>query len=93
MLCLGESLRPVPHEVNDLDWKAQLSDHKDRLAEHLMDFANHRNGWTLVFGIDNNGQAVGIDAAAVATIPNTLANLGRSAVEPPLVIDDAVTEF
>lgn len=93
LLCLGESLRPVPHEVNELDWKAQLSDHKDRLAEHLMAFANHRNGGTLVFGIDNNGRAVGIDAAAVATISNTLANLGRSAVEPPLVIDHTVTEF
>ena len=35
---LEQSLTPVPHEVNELDWKASLSDHKDRLAEHLMAF-------------------------------------------------------
>ncbi|MFY9511311.1 MAG: ATP-binding protein [Rubrivivax sp.] len=64
--CLGESLRPLPHEVNELDWKAQLSDHKDRLAEHLMAFANHRSGGTLVFGVDNAGVPMGVDAAVVA---------------------------
>lgn len=91
--CLEESLRPVPHEVNELDWKATLSDNKDRLAEHLMAFANHRNGGTLVFGVDNSGRVVGVDADAVAEIANKLANLGREAVEPPLVIDHAVVDF
>lgn len=42
--CLGESLNPLPHEVNELDWKARLSDNKDRLAEHLMAFGNHPDG-------------------------------------------------
>lgn len=37
---LDESLSPVPHEVNEIDWKAQLSDRKERLAEHLMAFAH-----------------------------------------------------
>ncbi len=32
---LEESLVPVPHEVNELDWKARLSDQKERLAEHF----------------------------------------------------------
>jgi ATP-dependent DNA helicase RecG len=90
---LGESLRPVPHEVNELDWKTTLSEHKERLAEHLMAFANHSNGGTLVFGVDNSGKPVGVDAASVATIANTLANLGREAVNPPLAIDHAVTEY
>jgi ATP-dependent DNA helicase RecG len=48
---LEQSLAPVPHEVNELDWKANLSDHKDRLAEHLMAFANYPNGGSLVFMI------------------------------------------
>lgn len=90
---LAESLRPVPHEANELDWKAALSDHKDRLAEHLMAFANHRNGGTLVFGVDNDGRVVGVEAEAVAEIANKLANLGREAVEPPLVIDHAVVDY
>ena len=91
--CLDESLSPVPHEVNELDWKAQLSDQKDRLAEHLMAFANHSNGGTLVFGLNNAGQSVGIDAHAINQITNTLANLGRDAVDPPLAIDHAAVEY
>jgi hypothetical protein len=41
---LNESLSPLPHEVNELDWKAGLSDNKERLAEHLMAFGNHSDG-------------------------------------------------
>jgi ATP-dependent DNA helicase RecG len=91
--CLRQSLSPVPHEVNELDWKVRLSEHKDRLAEHLMAFANHPNGGSLVFGIADNGQPEGIDQAAVALIANTLANLGRDAVEPPLALDHAVVDY
>jgi len=91
--CLGESLRPVPHEVNELDWKTHLSDHKERLAEHMMAFANHPNGGILVFGVDNRGLPVGVDAAAIAMVSNTLANLGRDAIEPPLAIDHAAVDY
>ena len=90
---LEQSLAPVPHEVNELDWKVNLSDHKDRLAEHMMAFANHPNGGCFVFGVANSGQLVGIDQDAVAQIANTLSNLGRDAVEPPLALDHAVVEF
>jgi predicted HTH transcriptional regulator len=90
---LEESLRPVPHELNELDWKTHLSEHKDRLAEHLIAFGNHPNGGTLVFGLDNLGRAVGLDARQTNQITNTLANLGRDAIEPPLAIDHAVQPF
>lgn len=90
---LAECLRPVPHEVNELDWKARLSDHRDRLAEHLMAFANNPNGGTLAFGVDNNGQATsGLTQDDIAQITNTLANLDRDAVEPPLAIDHAAVD-
>ena len=83
---LEQSLAPVSHEVNELDWKVSLSEHKDRLAEHLMAFANYPNGGSFVFGVANSGQLVGVDQAAVAQIANSLANLGRDAVEPPLAV-------
>ena len=38
---LQTSLKPVSHEVNELDWKAGLSPQSGRLAEHLMAFANY----------------------------------------------------
>lgn len=91
--CLRESLAPVPHEVNELDWKTRLSDRKDRLAEHLMALANHPEGGTLVFGIDNLGRPEGVDCRAVAEISNMLANLGREAIDPPLAIDHAVVDL
>lgn len=90
---LEQSLTPIPHEVNELDWKVNLSDHKDRLAEHMMAFANHPNGGSFVFGVANTGELAGIDQDGVAQIANTLSNLGRDAVEPPLALDHAVVEF
>jgi ATP-dependent DNA helicase RecG len=90
---LRESLHPVPAELNELDWKAALSPQRERLVEHLIALANLRNGGTLVYGIDNHGHAVGVDATAVADALNQLANLGRDAVEPPLAIDHAVVAF
>ncbi len=89
---LRESLHPVPAELNELDWKAALSPQRDRLVEHLIALANLRNGGTLACGIDDHGRAVGVDAVVVADTVNHLANLGRDAVDPPLVIDHAVVE-
>lgn len=90
---LQESLYPVPAELNELDWKAAVSPQRERLTEHLIALANLRNGGTLAYGIDNNGHVVGVDAAAVADTVTHLANLGRDAVDPPLVIDHAVVDF
>ena len=89
---LTESLSPIPHELNELDWKASLSTHKDRLAEHLMAMANQPNGGVLVFGINNDGATVGVSNREVEQIIGTLANLGRDAIEPPLALDHAVVD-
>ena len=92
--CLEESLTPVSHETNEIDWKVKLSENKDRLTEHLIAFANNPNGGYLVFGVgDGDGHLEAVNQDDVAKIVNTLANLGRDAVEPPLVIDHAVVTF
>lgn len=94
LVCLEESLLPIPHETNEVDWKISLSENKDRLIEHLIAFANHSNGGYLVFGINNsNANLEPINQEDVAEIVNRLANLGRDAIEPPLVIDHAVVSF
>ena len=90
---LADSLAPVPHEVNELDWKTRLSENSARLAEHLMAFANHPGGGTLVFGVDDDGRPHGMAASDVSTIVGTLANLGRDAVEPALALDHAAVDF
>ena len=94
LACLEESLGPVPHETNEIDWKISLSEKKERLIEHLIAFANYPNGGILVFGVrDGDGCLEQVDQAAVVEIANTLANLGRDAVEPPIAIDHAVVEY
>lgn len=91
---LKSSLEPVPHEINEIDWKVDLSANKERLIEHLIAFANQSNGGCLVFGVaDLGGQLVGIDQSEVQEIINRLSNLGRDAVEPPLMLDHAVVEY
>ncbi len=90
---LDQSLGPVPHELNELDWKTDLTSNKDRLIEHLIAFANYSNGGFLVFGVQDNAELVGVKQSGVAQIINTLANLGRDSVDPPLAIDHAIIDY
>lgn len=90
---LTASREPVPHEINETDWKVDLSEDKHRLTEHLIAFANHPNGGCLVFGIaDSGAKLVGVDQQQVQEIITRLTNLGRDAVEPALILDHAVVE-
>lgn len=91
---LDTSLGPIAHELNELDWKQNLSPKKDRLTQHLSAFANHPNGGVLVFGVDDQAATLtGIQQDEAAAIVGQLANLGRSALEPPVAIDHAIVEF
>ena len=84
------SQEAAPHELNELDWKASLSMNKERLTEHLCAFANLPNGGFLVFGVGNDAKPVGIPQDKIDSICNTLANLGREAVDPPLQLHHGV---
>ena len=83
----------VPHEINEIDWKATLSDNSARLAEHLMAFANYPNGGSLVFGVQNDGAVTGVTAHEISETINMLTNLGRDALEPPLALDHTAVSF
>ncbi|MDP1950659.1 MAG: ATP-binding protein [Nitrosomonas sp.] len=84
---------PIPHEINELDWKIGLSDNRDRLTEHLIAFSNHTNGGYLVFGVSEpSAELVEITQNQVTDIVSKLTNIGRDAIEPPLVLDHAVVE-
>lgn len=90
---LKGSLEPPKHELNELDWKTELSPDKKRLTEHLSAFANFPGGGFLVFGIDKHGTPRGINGITAQITINQLANLGRSALDPPLILDHAVHDF
>jgi len=91
---LETSLGPVPHELNELDWKQNLSPKKDRLTQHLSAFANYPNGGILVFGIDEQtATLIGIQQPEAASIVSQLANLGRDALYPPITIDHSIANY
>ncbi len=90
---LHSSLDPVAHEINELDWKLALSPDRDRIAEHLMAFANLPGGGFLVFGVCNSqALLLGVTREQVAAIVNTVASIGRDALEPPLALEHAVVD-
>lgn len=90
---LKASLEPPRHELNELDWKAALSPNKQRLTEHLSAFANYMGGGFLVVGIGQKGEPIGVNEIQVAETTNQLTNLGRNALEPPLMLDHAVESY
>jgi len=91
---LKQSLSPVGTEPNELDWKSGMSPNKERLIAHLSAFANHTGGGFLVFGIDNStGSVTGVAQKDVEPIVGQLTNLGREALEPPIVIDHTVADW
>lgn len=90
---LKASLEPPKHELNNLDWKADLSPNKKRLTEHLSAFANYPGGGYLVYGVDSAGTPAGMDENSVETTVNHLADLGRKGLEPPVALDHMVVDF
>jgi predicted HTH transcriptional regulator len=90
---LDATLTGAPHELNELDWKQDLSPNKRRCVEHLSAFANQPGGGFFAFGINDAGVALGVGALDIDRITGMLTNLGRSALDPPIFLDHAVEEF
>lgn len=75
---LAKSLEPMPHELNQLDWKLELTSKEEKLHHHLSAFANMEGGGFLVLGIDRNGRVQGIDELTVKTTLNRKYSARRS---------------
>ena len=91
---LEHSLQPVPNELNELDWKENLSPNSDKLAKHLSAFANLPGGGFMVFGAeDGSGKLNGITPSQATVIIRTLSNLCRDAVSPVIRLDHSIELF
>jgi ATP-dependent DNA helicase RecG len=91
---LDDSLSPIPHELNELDWKETLSPNNQKLTNHLSAFANFPGGGFLVFGVeDGSGKLNGISQSEASEIIEKLSNLGRTAVLPVIKIDHSIEVF
>ncbi len=83
---LVKSLRPLPQEINELDWKVALSHKKDRLKKHLSAFSNLPGGGFLIFGVNDDGKVVGISDEESRMVADTLANMARTGLDPQVNI-------
>lgn len=90
---LDQSLGKVPMEMNELDWKLDLSPDKTKLAQHLSAFANYEGGGFLAFGIKDNARHHEIDRETAERIVNTLGNIAREVLEPPIQIDSHLSDY
>lgn len=91
---LDKSLGKVPTELNEIDWKEDLSPKNDKLCQHISAFANMPGGGFLVFGIDNKtANVTGIDKTKEDNIIERLASLCRDGVNPLVKIDHSIETF
>lgn len=90
---LQTSLKPLPHELNEMDWKSALSEKKGQVARHISAFSNNENGGFFSFGVDPKGNIKGITEMECREIIQRLANIAREALEPPQKIDHFIDEI
>lgn len=91
---LDNCFSKLPVEINELDWKENLSPKNDKLAQHLSAFANNPGGGFLIFGIDDKtGNILGVDKNKASEIIDKLSSIGRDSLEPMVSIDHCIEEY
>ena len=90
---LDKSLKPVPQELNEIDWKGGLSDDKERLAQHICAFSNLLGGGILVYGINNDVSYVDMTKDMIERIVTRLDNIAQNRMFTPIQIEHAVMEY
>ncbi|MCK5436655.1 MAG: putative DNA binding domain-containing protein [Desulfobulbaceae bacterium] len=91
---LDKSLSTVPQELNEIDWKQDLSTNNKKLSYHLSAFANHPGGGIFAYGIDNtSGRVIGIGKTKAAEIIERLASIARDALSPVVALDHSIIEY
>lgn len=91
---LDKSLGKIPTELNEIDWKEDLSPKNDKLCQHISAFANMPGGGFLVFGINNKtAQIIGVERDKTDIIIERLASLCRDGVNPLVKIDHSIETF
>lgn len=90
---LAYSLDPLPQELNEIDWKSSLSPNNKKLAQHISAFANHHGGGYLAFGVDDDGEVVGVSREQVDSIIERLSSISRDSLTPQVALDYVVSDY
>ena len=93
ILLLDKSLKPVPQELNEIDWKGGLSDDKERLAQHICAFSNLTGGGVLVYGVNNDATYVEMSQEQIERIVTRLDNIAQNRMFAPIQLDHEVMEY
>jgi len=88
---LQKSLDPAnPQELNEIDWKQDISSSNENITKHLSAFSNYSGGGYMIFGVTNEGQVTGLDKNQTNEIIKKLGNIARSNVEPQIALDHTI---
>ena len=91
---LDKSLGKVPQELNELDWKENLSPNNSKLKQHICAFANLPGGGFLVFGVDDKrALPIGLTREKANDIVERLSSLCRDGVDPLVSIDHSIETY
>ena len=90
---LERTLKPIPQELNEMDWKGGLSNDKERLVQHISAFSNLSGGGTLVFGIHNDATFAELMQAEIEKTVTRLDNIAQNRMSMPIQIEHAVLEY
>ena len=90
---LDKSLKPVPQELNEIDWKGGLSDDKERLAQHICAFSNLLGGGVLAFGVNNDASFADLSKEQIELVVNRLDNIAQNRMFSPIQLDHDVMEY
>ena len=93
LILLDKSLKPVPQELNEIDWKGGLSDDKERLAQHICAFSNLLGGGVLVYGVNNDASFVDLAQEKIELIVNRLDNIAQNRMFIPIQLEHVVLEY
>lgn len=90
---LEKSLTPLPQEINEIDWKANISENGQRIARHLSAFSNYSGGGFLIFGVNDDGVKIGVKKEQCNEIVKKIGNIARENVEPQIAVSHCVIEI
>ena len=90
---LKDSLYPIPTELNELDWKSDLSSKSERLAQHLCAFSNLKDGGFLVFGMNNDASIFSVTKEKADEIIKALGNIALNNLSQSIQIKHNIIEY
>lgn len=90
---LNNSLFPIPTELNELDWKSDLSCKTERLAQHISAFSNMKGGGLLVYSVNNDGTCFSVSKEEADKIIQKLGNIAKNNLTYAVTIEHSIIEY